>query len=108
MSVDKSALARDMLLWEEKQREIQAIEERIKNAVLVLEKTQVVGDVRATYSGGRRAFDYEAGARPLRLTAEQLKPYEVTKVDWKRVCDDNAVEAPYTKSVPSVTIKLEN
>lgn len=58
--MDNSQLATLMLEWEATQRKADALAAQIKAAVLAIGKTQVVGNVRATFSAGRRTFDYEA------------------------------------------------
>lgn len=59
-NVNASELAMQVLVWETKQREADALAEIVKVAVLKGGKTITVGNVRASYSGGR--FDYQAVA----------------------------------------------
>ena len=58
--MDASTLATIMLAWETAQRQADALRADIETAVLALGKTQTVGNVRATFSQGRRTFDYQA------------------------------------------------
>ena len=84
--MDNSQLATLMLDWEITQRKADELAAQIKAAVLTLGKTQVVGNVRASFSAGRRTFDYRAAV----LNAEangllepgSLAPWEVEKVDY--------------------------
>ena len=55
--MNKSDLAQTMLKWEQVQREADALA-----AELGIGKTQTVGNVRASYSGGRKSYDYQAAA----------------------------------------------
>ena len=57
--MNASELAKKMLEWELKYRELDILEQAIKSSVLEIEKTQTVGNVRATYSKGRAKYDYE-------------------------------------------------
>ena len=55
--MNASELAIAMLNWEQKKNELDALELVIKAAVLEMGNTQTVGNVRATYSGGRKSYD---------------------------------------------------
>jgi len=122
--MDASQLALRMLDWEKKRVELDALEEEIKSAVLLIGGTQVVGNVRASYNGGRRSFDYEGPVMDMyrkalfdEETADTLIKVQgainehtrvVTTTDWRSACKDLALEAACVgKSDPSVTIKLE-
>ena len=105
--MDNSELAALMLEWEETKDLMDEIEARIRDAVLELGKTQTVGNVRASYSGGRKTYDYETAG--LAAPAEIITVHTATKyiTDWKAVCEDAQIEAPVLRqSDPSVTIKL--
>ena len=121
--MDASQLALKMLDWEKRRVELDALEEEIKLAVLLMGKTQVVGNVRATYSGGRSSFDYEKPIMEMYYKAlgegdndtaakvslvTNVYTETVTTTKWKSVCEDLGLEAVCVgKSDPSVTIKLE-
>ena len=113
--VDLSALAATMLAWEKKKAELNVLEAVIAHDVLAIEKTQTVGNVRATYSGGRKTYNYQttalaAGATPddvSDFTSQPPTPAPVT--DWNGVCESLGIEKDRTihdKSKPSVTVKL--
>ena len=108
--MDGSQLALAMLDWERKRRELDALEQQIRDAVLDLGKTQTVGNVRATYSGGRRSFNYQAAADGHPMVSEAtvaLFSSVVTTVDWAGICKHVGIEdIPFTQSAPSVTVKL--
>jgi hypothetical protein len=115
--IDPVQLAKDMLEWREKRTELDVIEDRIKQAVLELGKTQTVGDVRATYSAGRRTFGYQRAVddyisrapHPLQSLAAdvELHTHTTTAVDYKALCELWKVEAPVVKQgTPSVDIKF--
>ncbi|MBD3260672.1 MAG: hypothetical protein GF334_03180 [Candidatus Altiarchaeales archaeon] len=105
-SVDIVELTQEMLEWRELKTQLDDLEARIKMKVLRLQKTQTVADVRASYSGGRKTYDYEGAgqaASPEIITAHTKT---VTTVDWRKVCRDAGIEAPVaSKSDPGVTLK---
>jgi len=108
--MDMSYLAELMLKWEKAKQYADELEVAIRDAVLDLGKTQTVGNVRATYSAGRKAYDYEGAARGHRfVTAGQVELFSKTSVtvDWRGICGHVGIEdIPYTQSEPSVTVKL--
>ena len=56
--VDVTELAHKMLEWQEAQARADLLKMDIEAAVLQIGKTQTVGNVRATYSAGRKSYDY--------------------------------------------------
>ena len=109
-----SVLAQRILDWEIAQRKADELAATIKRAVLQLEKTQVVGNVRATYNQGRKTYDYQGAAFTQKdydkgefeeIVANHTEP----KVAWKNVCADLGMKDVPVKSqaAPSVTLKLE-
>ena len=116
---DPVQLAKDILEWREKRTELQVIEDRIKQAVLDLGKTQTVGDVRASYSAGRRTFGYKEAVEgyvaqePEDLVAflerveANTRVVTTTDVDYRAICDAWKLTAPViTEGNPSVDIKF--
>jgi len=111
-----AGLAQAMLDWRQKKMELDAIEAKIVTAVLDIGKTQTVGDVRATYSAGRRTFGYQqavddySAAHPEDLEFSTLIAVHTrveVSVDCKAVCDEMKIVAPVIKQgEPSVTVKL--
>lgn len=109
--MDNSQLAATMLEWEATQRKADALAETIKGAVLAIGKTQVVGNVRATFSAGRRTFDYRAAVDAAEadglLEPGSLAPWESERVDWFEVVQgalqdgilDSGYLTPYTETV---------
>jgi len=115
-TLDPSALAQKMLDWRTKRLQLDQLEFQIKQSVLRMEKTQVVGNVRATYTKGRKTYDYEGRCSNLSLgderSAEQVEVviarHTVPKTNWNKVCKELELKAvPYTQSKPSVSLKLE-
>ena len=104
-------LAEAMLQWGELREKLDALEQVISAEVLKLEKTQTVGNVRATFSGGRTQWDYEAAVLD-KLgddAYDKAKSFQKVTVDWKRMCDDLRIDSEsYIKSAsgPSVTVKF--
>ena len=118
--MDASELAKKMLEWESKKRELDALEAEIKDAVMALGNTQTVGNVRATYSAGRRTFDYQTPVNVEHVRAEaageDVRVNEVcaaiahtskTVIDWKAACEALGLEKMLEKEgAPSVALKL--
>ena len=114
--VDRSELARMMLLWEQKAAELEALGESIKTDVLALAETQTVGNVTAKYTKGRRELDYQTPAM-VKVGPDEISPYQQyvpetvipakTYVDWKKLCAELEIEPEVTKEgTPSVKIRL--
>ena len=109
--MDKSELAALMLQWESVQKRADGMKAAIADAVLQLEETQSVGNVRATYSGGRKTYDYQEAAdgHPMvnDATVELFTTIPAPKVDWRGICKHAGIDnVPFTESAPSVTVKL--
>lgn len=119
--MNATELATRMLEWETTQRAADALRAEIEAAVLALGKTQTVGNVRATYSAGRKSYDYEAVARAgmgsndpaeaeIWWNVKDEHAQVIDKIDWKAVCETMHVavdEIPVkSQSEPSVTVKL--
>jgi len=86
--MNASELAEKMLLWEKNERANQELAKEIEAEVLKIEKTQVVGGVRVTYSGGRSTYDYQTPAvsAPPELLAKYASQVKTT--DWDAVADE--------------------
>lgn len=89
--MDNSQLAALMLEWEATQRKADEMATQIKAAVLTLGRTQTVGNVRATFSAGRRTFDYRAAVDNAeaagQLAPDSLAPYEMLDIDYFMVVE---------------------
>ena len=105
--INPSDLARVLLRWEKIYIALQAQEVLIEQAILDLEKTVTVGNVRASYSGGRKTYGYEtAGINAPQVIIDNHSK-TVIKTDWKAVCEEALyLDVPFIKSDPSVTLKL--
>ena len=109
--MDNSQLAALMLEWEATQRKADELAAQIKAVVLDIGKTQVVGNVRATFSAGRRTFDYRAAIDAAEAAGQlepgSLAPWESERVDWFEVVQgalqdgilDSGYLTPYTETV---------
>ena len=129
--MNASELAEKMLLWEKNKKELDSLENEIKAAVLELKSTQKVGNVSASYSNGRREFDYETPGKsaPIEViknntivnkvtdwdaVATLIDPeiieectHETECVNWSNVCKDAKIEPAVIKEgTPAVTIKM--
>jgi len=62
--MNNSELAAKMLQWEEMQKAADELKSEIEAAVLEIGKTQNVGNVRASYSKGRKSVNYQKAALP--------------------------------------------
>jgi len=108
--VDSSELATKMLEWEKAKKALDALGVEIAAGVLAAGKTQTVGNVRASYSKGRKRYDYETPGQS--ATADMIAahttapPRPAPKTDWRRVCKDAGFDAPFTQGEPSVSLKL--
>ena len=99
-----------MLEWEELVVELNTLTDEIKEAVLEIGKTQKVGNVSASYSAGRKTYNYHlAIAEALgdgHIAEKALEPFEKVSIDYRSACKTFSVDAPFTKSAPKVTVKL--
>ena len=111
--MDKSKLASRMLAWERAKVLLDTLTVEIETAVLEIGATQTVGNVRASYSGGRRSFDYREAADGHPMVGEATVALfttvvpETKKIDWRGICEHAGIEdVLFTKSAPRVTVKL--
>jgi len=105
--MNASELARLMLYWESQKRGLAKTEGRIKEAVLELGRTVDTGCVRASYSAGRKKYDYETAAKG--VAPSTIRAFRVVReaVDWSGLCRDQEItDIPFTQGEPSVTVKL--
>ena len=132
--MNASELAEKMLLWEKNRKLLDELEKEIQEEVLKLQKTQVVGGCRVTFSGGRNTYDYETAGKT--APKEIIEKYstivettdwksvvelakvdpdiieectvKTTNVDYKEVCKESKI-APIILSTtpPSASVKLE-
>ena len=103
--MNTNELAQKMLDWGKAKLDLDALEMEISEAVLELEKTQTVGNVRASYSAGRETKDYDAVHDQIPL--DIIEKYSRVETAWAKACEEAGVVAPVkSKSLPSVTVKL--
>jgi hypothetical protein len=129
--MNATELATKMLEWEKGKRALDELGAEIEAEVLTLQKTQVVGNCRVTYSGGRAAYDYETPGKTapkeiidmltMRIETVDWEGVKATvpdvvaeftrienKVDYKTVCKEAKIEpVVISTTAPSATIKLE-
>jgi len=106
--MDASALARDLLRWEQKRRELDELEAAIKDSVMQIGQTQTVGNVRATYYKGRKSYDYQAAAdgHPM-VSQATVELFTTPKIDWCGICKHAGIEdVPFKQGTPSVSLRL--
>lgn len=112
--MNASDLAKKMLEWETKRRELDVLESEIKAAVLELGKTQTVGSVRVTYSAGRKKYDYGLAFDDAAVHMEDPALWQTiadthtkTSIDYRAACKEAGVtDIPFTQGEPSASIKL--
>ena len=108
--MDSRMLAVKMIEWGDAQTKANALAAEIEAAVLEAGKTQTVGNVRASYSNGRKTYGYQEAAEALGMHQEVLTAYTktVVSVDWRKAWQDYGEGDPpvISESPPSVTVKL--
>ena len=108
--MDRSELTKLMLKWESIKRQLDEIEEAIIDSVLQIEETVEVGNVRASYSAGRKRYDYQGvgSDAPAVLVAKYTKTVE--QIDWRALVMDGMQVSkdriPFVQSDPTVTLKI--
>ena len=73
--------------WEELKIEISKLEAEIKKEVCTLGKTQQVGNVKASFSKGRKTYNYEGIAKSVDASDEliTLHTQQKTVTDWTKL-----------------------
>jgi len=105
--MNASELASAMLEWEDIQGKADELAERIKKSVFGIGKTQTVGRVRATYSEGRKSYDYKSAWESYSGGSTPSDEYARVSWDYKKACDDAELqEISFSKGDPSVSLKL--
>ena len=106
--MDVTELAHKMLEWQEAQARADLLKMYIEQAVLAIGKTQTVGNVRATYSAGRKDYEYaEAWNAYGYGTGVDIENFQKGKYDYKAACEAAKIsDIHFTQSPPSVTLKI--
>jgi hypothetical protein len=114
--MNESELAALMLEWERVQAVADALKAEIEAAVLAIGKTVKVGNVAASYSAGRKSYDYTTALDNAyvlgAITDADLEPYREhipasVKLDARKACAGLKIEdVPFKQSPPSVTVKV--
>ncbi len=84
-------LAERMTRWEELRSEADRLESEIKDEVLLLGKTQTVGNVTATYSKGRGTYDYASIVQILEPEQEVVEKHTKVTLDWKAIAEESGM-----------------
>ena len=136
--MDKSELAQLMLEYEKLNKQLEDLGFIIRSEVMKLKESYTVGNVTASFSGGKRTFDYAtAGKAQVQefidrgtftnyeiaydaIIAEANVPQElidkhttaIKTTDWKLVCDAAKIKKDdlpvLSQTNPSVTIKIKD
>jgi len=109
--MDATTLAHKMLEWGNLKAQLDTLTAEIEGAVLEIGETQTVGNVRASYSAGRKTFDYRAAAdgHPMVDTATiaLFTAMPDPKIDWRGICKHVGIpDVPFIQNEPSVMVKL--
>ena len=105
INMNTNELSKLMLEWGDKRAELDTIEAQIEKEVLLIGKTYTVGNIRASYSGGRTTKDYEA-VKSL-VPQEIVEKHSSVTVAWAKACEEAGIEAPEkSKTEPGVTVKF--
>lgn len=108
--MNESTLAKLMLDWERKRRELDEMEAAIRDSVLQLKESRAVGNVRATYYGGRKSYDYKSVGKDAPPSLVESYTKTTTRTYWRDLVLDgmgiDKEQIPFTQSKPSVKLKL--
>jgi len=108
--MDATELAKTMLEWQEAQAKADLLKMDIEAAVLELGKTQTVGNVRASYSAGRKSYDYEAAWETYGdKSGVPIEDFAKVTYDYRSACKAAMIEGddiPFTQGAPSVSLKI--
>jgi hypothetical protein len=108
--MNKSELALLMLEYERAQAQADALRAVIEAEVMELGETVKAGNVTASYSGGRKSYNYAGILAQYDEVA--LEPWTTivpatVKVDYRAACKGLGIQdVPFTQSPPSVTVKV--
>ena len=113
LNLDKSNLATALLQWESKKRELAELEKEIKDIVLQLGESQTAGNVKATYSQGRKKYNYQEAAdgHPMveSATIKLFTSAPKARTNWRKICAHVGIyDIPFEQDEPSVTLKINN
>jgi len=104
--MNDSELAQAMLDWKAAQQAADEIAEAIKAEIADREKGITVGDVRATYSAGRKRYDYQAAC--LEAPTSVVSKHTQKVVNWRAVAEELQVEdIPFEQGDPSVSLRIK-
>jgi len=105
-----------MKRWKELKDELAMVEAGIKAGVLTQKKSEKAEGVIATYSKGRRSFNYEGIAQSLEPSQAMVDEFTTTTTatNWKGVVDkmgvdldDESMKEFTVQGNPSVSLRLE-
>lgn len=108
-------LTEKMTRWAELKAEISALEAEISAEVQAIGKTIDAGPVRASYTAGRRSYDYQAIAAHINVPEALVEKHTTTRTDvrtdWRALVlevkpAEEIVEQFCTAGTPSVTLKI--
>lgn len=110
--IDRSALARHILKYEEKYRELKEMERAIEQAILQIGETQIVGNVEAKYRKGRVKRDYQKAVEDNYVPDYIKEKHKTVKeyYSWKKICEEAEIDEdliPSEVGEPSVSITVK-
>ncbi len=106
--MDAKQLAIKMLEYSDAQAAADELRAEIEAAVLELQKSQTVGNVKATYYKGRKSYRYaEAWEQDGEASGVDLELFTKVSYDYRGACKEAGIEdVPFSQSDPSVSVKL--
>ncbi|MCP4541184.1 MAG: hypothetical protein GY832_28960 [Chloroflexi bacterium] len=106
--MDAKQLAIKMLEYSDAQAKADELRDEIATAVLELQKSQTVGNVKATYYKGRKSYRYaEAWERDGEASDVDIELFTKVSYDYRKACKEAGIkEIPYSQATPSVSVKL--
>jgi len=110
--VDKSALARLMLEYEDKHRQLKEMEKAIEDMIFRLKETQIVGNVEAKYRKGRKSYKYKEAVEAHDVPQHIINKHTTTReyYSWSKICKDAGIDKDEIECQvgdPSVSIKVK-
>lgn len=110
--MDRSVLARIMLEYEDKYRQLKEMESAIESAILQLGETQIVGNVHAKYSKGRKSYKYKEAVEAHDVPQHIIDKHTTTReyYSWSKICEDAGIDKDsidYEVGDPKVSIKVK-
>jgi hypothetical protein len=80
-------LTEKLARWKQLRKELDELEQEIRQEVMQLKKTIEFDGVVATYSSGRGSYDYVRIAQEAQIPEHVLRLYSKTTTDFRKACE---------------------